>query len=829
MKNISLTLKGFRGIRDGMGRDSIELNFEELVGDAQLVALKGPNGRGKTTILDNMHPFPVMPSRAGADGLGAFSYYDQVYLPESLKDHVWEHDGRRYRTQMVFRVNGKKKTEAYLHELREGKWQPVRLEDGTVSDGKVDTYKRCVEGILGSQETFFTSAFSAQGKRQLTAFKNGEIKSLMADLLGHEAIRATGAQGSEVAKLVKVGLSGIRQELAALQAEEGQAVVKRAALGDPAARIDTSKKARAQAVEALDAAKGTLAKVRADMEVAAQTDARRAQLTTEQTSMIGDGRAVLAQLDQQLEREGARLTDLERRMARRIHDAKTRRQTLEGQLAKLRNAVATRPAIERAKCRRALAEAVVVGREAQLARRRAAVERVDALVTNEKTATTSLATIEREAGQAALRANDLAKRFGLAGEVPCTGTALQGKCKLLGDAMEAKTLMPSADLEIARLQERKTGELQHLADIRAALADALADLAVDTPAAARASLGRVQFSINKARERSSRFTVLAARHGEVEQAVATLAGVEAELNSLDAQGYAESDEDRAERTAITEVRAGIETQRKTLATQYRTRYDQVTKLLADLPAPADATIIQRAEKGVEAAQTASAASETAFLGAVRDQETAAGLDQRIAEIRTQVATIQGRNGLVEQQLATWTLFAKCMSNDGVIALLIDDAGPTLAALANDLLLACHGPRFTVSIQTQTQTDKGDMREGFDIMVFDADSGTSKSVCDMSGGQRVWINECMVRAIALYLAQNSGRKYETLFCDEADGPLDPEHKRMFMAMKREVLRIGGYSQEFFVSQTPELTAMADAVIDLDQFVEADAVAGVEGTR
>lgn len=69
------------------------------------------------------------------------------------------------------------------------------------------------------------------------------------------------------------------------------------------------------------------------------------------------------------------------------------------------------------------------------------------------------------------------------------------------------------------------------------------------------------------------------------------------------------------------------------------------------------------------------------------------------------------------------------------------------------------------------------------------------------------------AIALYLAQNSGPKYETLFSDEADGPFDPERKRMFMAMKREVLRLGGYNQEFFVSQTPELAAMADAVIDL----------------
>jgi DNA repair protein SbcC/Rad50 len=83
-------------------------------------------------------------------------------------------------------------------------------------------------------------------------------------------------------------------------------------------------------------------------------------------------------------------------------------------------------------------------------------------------------------------------------------------------------------------------------------------------------------------------------------------------------------------------------------------------------------------------------------------------------------------------------------------------------------------------------------------------------------------------VALYLAQQSGRRCMTLFCDEADGALDADRKRMFMAMKREVLKLGGYEREFFVSQTPELTAMADAVIDLDEMVIASAQALHEGT-
>ncbi len=56
MKILSLTLKGFRGIRDGMGLDVLELDFERLVPGAALVVITGANGRGKTTVMDNLHP-----------------------------------------------------------------------------------------------------------------------------------------------------------------------------------------------------------------------------------------------------------------------------------------------------------------------------------------------------------------------------------------------------------------------------------------------------------------------------------------------------------------------------------------------------------------------------------------------------------------------------------------------------------------------------------------------------------------------------------------------------------------------------------------------------
>ncbi len=53
---VSLMLKGFKGILSGMGREVLELDFETLCNGATLVALAGANGRGKSTVMDNLHP-----------------------------------------------------------------------------------------------------------------------------------------------------------------------------------------------------------------------------------------------------------------------------------------------------------------------------------------------------------------------------------------------------------------------------------------------------------------------------------------------------------------------------------------------------------------------------------------------------------------------------------------------------------------------------------------------------------------------------------------------------------------------------------------------------
>ncbi len=809
MQPLKLTLKGFRGIRDGLGQDVLTLDFERLADGAELVAIAGANGRGKTTLMDNMHPYLTMPSRAALGGPGGFSYYDHVCLPENEKDLTWSHEGRCYRSQVVIRLNGRRKTEAYLHALSDvGQWRPVCLDDGLVSDGKVETYTRCVEAICGSADTFFTSAFSAQGKRQLSTYRNAEIKSLLSDLLGQEEIRALGQKANDTAKLIKAGLSAIRQESAGLEAEQARLDAGLHRLQGASDRVAQTLIERQQAQQALDGRRIGHARLQAQRDQSQSTEARRAQLLEERKALIAAGTQVIEGLKAQ---EQEALQGLER-LAQRINSRRTQAQSRQSALMQSRrqclNVLEEAGAVQRAAHRLPLAEAVLSARQQGIVVCRQQVQAMRDAQATERLLVQKLASIELEAGRAALKAQELAHRFGLVGEVPCAGTDLQGQCKLLGDAHEAQTLMPSAQGQISRLAQDKAVAEQELSLIR----HRYEELSL-----APQALARAERLVDMARTRVSRLSLLATRVGQITQARAALQTIELELSSLSADGRTqdyEATDEQAERQQIEATRQRIAQALVQQAQHFREALNRLDAVLYGLPTPFDHLMLAAAAQAEAQARLALSTAEQAHLAAERDAQSRIELMAQARALAERRVQVKSRMARAEDSLGSWNLFARCMSNDGLIALAIDDAGPALSGLANDLLLACYGPRFTVSILTLVETGKGEQREGFDIVVHDGESGDSKSLGLMSGGERVWVNECLTRAVALYLAQHAGRRYDALFSDEADGALDPERKRMFMAMKREVLRVGGYQREFFVSQTPELTAMADAVIDLD---------------
>ncbi len=617
----------------------------------------------------------------------------------------------------------------------------MSLADGTLSDGKMDTYTRCVLDILGSPEAFFTSVFAAQGRQPLSSYTSSAIKSLLAELLGHAAVLKHAAAAGEVAKLLKAGLVAVRAALADMETEWD--TVGQAARDLPGAKAQetAARVAREAAQKAVQDARDRLTTLNGQASADQANAARRQEIGRAMGQVDRDWEASTAQLKQQAEAQATRQRAIERRQTARIANLRSDQCALDKRLDSLKTVLAD------------------------------------------------------------------ASRIGLA--VRRSGMAMQAQCKLLGDAREAKSLLPSAEHSIRRLsteREEAALELRKLEAERAGLG-AVA-VAFDIAERKRAAAGR----------RMQRFDRLAARAAEIDRARQDLGEAlrqRAALGTVDDQPTAE---EREERLAIDAAISQIAAARRTIDDKRTRETAALAQQLAQLPAPFDTASVQAAAKAVSEAQAAANAADQCLTATVRRVQTLADFASKREALEAKFADARGNVQRIEAKVIVWTLLAKALGNDGIVALSIDDAGPTLSALANDLLLNCYGPRFTVSLRTQVATVKGEAREGFSIVVHDAQSGQTKELENTSGGERVWVNDCLTRAIALYLAQTSGRRYETLFSDEADGPLDEEHKRMFMAMKREVLRLGGYRREFFISQTPALTAMADAVIDLDAMRE-----------
>ena len=802
MNPIKLTLTNFLGIRAGLGVDEVTV---DLTMDGALIALVGPNGAGKSTILDNLHPFRLMPSRSSSYSPNAFSYFDQTY-GDAKKELVWTHEGLTYVSTIIIRGSLKNPTQqCYLMIVGEdGQRGPATLPDGTASDGKTKVYDALVEHIVGAPELFFTAAFAAQGRSTLDKYTAGDIKTLMGDLLGLEGLRELSARAGGEAKAYKAKVDALRDKGARAEAIGAEIHAAEDAVGNADAAVDLATDHLREARAEKDACDQRLLEARHAAANQAETRRRRETLAE--------------QIRLNTEREAAALSTLETSRIERVDSiengraqANTERSRVQAAVAaaqrRLEQANATlarREAIDGATARQeAMAPELAAAREAVAEAERLATEAAAARSAEQDAA--AAVKLAGQQGQSLAKACEgVRARAALTDDVPCAGTDLQGRCKLLADAMTAKADLPAKDAEVEQARDAYRTAVARKEDAekaRQALGD-LPDVAAARQRLAALETEHRELAALAAQQEAVTAATLSAveAEDEIDAADTTIAELDERIEKAQAQlAAAEADHARA-----------VETTRATYAQERATLQRELDALpptddaeleVAQERAEAAALRVTACEEAVETARAALATATGAVEALRREQEA---LQTDIAKLRT-----------FEDEVAHWTLLAKALGNDGVIALTIDDAGPSITAIANDLLTECYGPRFSVALVTQEETKTGTLRETFDIRVFDAERGDEKSLADTSGGQRVWINEALTRAIAIYQAQASGRRYECLFSDESDGALDAEKKRQFARVKRWALDRVGAERELFISHSAEVQECADAQIAVDQ--------------
>lgn len=170
----------------------------------------------------------------------------------------------------------------------------------------------------------------------------------------------------------------------------------------------------------------------------------------------------------------------------------------------------------------------------------------------------------------------------------------------------------------------------------------------------------------------------------------------------------------------------------------------------------------------------------------------------------------------ETRLNTWTKLSIDLGRDGLQALEVDAAVPTLNALVNDLLHTCHGSRFTVDFRTDKLTADGkSMREALDVRVIDSEKGRDDLAETYSGGELVIVGEAVALGLSVLGAECMGIDKPTLVRDETGAALDADNRPAYVRMLRHAAKTIGADKVLFVSHNDDVVALADARILIDK--------------
>ncbi len=824
----------------------VNLDFTQI--PPGLIAIVGPNGSGKTTLMESMAAgiYRQMPTRGQVldYATGKDSYIDVGVTFDQAGS---------FRARL--NLDGvKAASDAVLERVVDG--LSTRL-----NDGKVTTFDRAVAEIFPPFDALLASAFAAQNRAGSFATRNKtERKDLFYNLLGLHQLDgfATTARAS-VAVLEKrlAELRGRRDALAPNASDDVQTQLQQ-----QVASFESDLAEAQQVVRDLNDQFVGL-----DRDV----DARRAAVARLASLITDRARLEAAQSEQYRQRTHAAgdLTSVDVDEARESGTASARVQSTirqhEGFIANLvgdeeirdderRDVLRVSRAFdilkaekqERIDKNRGLKDRAAVIRNAvaivQAARAAAGrlQEQLDATIQRhgEDDIPTHIAAAEqtiRDTRAGLLERERVRRSSGLLSTVPCGGIGPYAACQFLHDAAAARARL--AELEAQDLDAALVAADQRLTALRtteASQRQVEATLRTGITAETRSAeahqedaelLPYLEAAEQRITELEAAITLAEANVAKEKDtardlAQSRIASRDAERTRLnDAIAVARTDGD-AELEAIGQRSAALRRQRSQRLADLDASLADLKTQLAATAGTADEHV--QAELALTEAMRLRSNNQLQTSGAdvsqARLEEQVTIVRRRLEECQQRRAELDRATGLVtalESDLIEWQALAQVMGRDGLPVLEIDAAGPGVSAEANDLLQASFGGRFVVELVTQeAKTDGKGMKEVFELKVYDHErGGEERDLSDLSGGEQVVVDEALKSAIALFVNRRNDRPIRTVWRDETTGALDPENAQRYVAMLRRLHERAGLHHLFFVSHNPDVSAQADAQLQV----------------
>jgi exonuclease SbcC len=755
---VSVRLRGAAGIRKGIGKEEIAVNFDKY--DEGLIALCGANGKGKTTLIENCHPYPQLLTRKG-------KLQDHFYLRDSFREVVYRNrkDGRALR--FLIQIDGQNKSGSCKYFIfrnfdSDGNWTPVHGVDGNLKP-----YEEFVRSVFGPLELFLRTAFTTQRPNRaapdLTEATAGEKKALFAELAGIEYLQrfAEGAlerRGAEQARAHDAELQALMLEQAAAEKPEIEREIR-----DRKETLAANKKDMEDIAEKGRLARAEVERLSADAEKERDREGRERRARESagelERGLVSD-RDILEKYGELVKNRAAYEEEAlmwDHYAAVISAETETKQQVLEENLRKQREFSRIRQEYQR---------------------------KVRETEQGKQQVMDSFQDLERliQAGESKI---SLLERDAQAFETSCPTCGQELPEDKLRELSEKRNLASLAIAEcrkeIAGIRENQASRkktLDQITQFIAALAFAEPEPEADEP-----------------------FDDTALREARAAQGGINIAGVREALVKAAEAG-----------ARIEQLSAAIAANGKSL--------EERKAELAELEAAANPGII----RDLDEARTKHAGLTENYTSAreaiARNEAELAARKERLAELEAREAelgTLRETLEAAKAEGAEWDLIARGFGRDGIQALELDALAPGIAETANRILAGAYGDRFRIEIRTTRTGGAGKKTkqiEDFLIYVIDAADGEAVLLDDKSGGEAVWIKRAIYDAFAVIRKRNTGFAFLTCFQDEADGALDGAAKTAYFRMLEAAHAASGMRHTVIITHSEEVKAMIPQKIDME---------------
>lgn len=812
MKVLSAKIRGAIGFKKGMNIDEVNLDLSTISG---LCALDGQNGRGKSTLLEGLSPYPVMPSRKG-------SLQNQFYLKDSCLDREYLFNGDRVRC--LIKINGG------------SNYSPdgfIWINDQPKVDGKISSYKSLITEIFGSQQLFYNSAFCSQNSDNINDLEPADLKNLFAEFLQlHKYLkweeiskgcgRILNGKLSTIEKTIMVLNSKISEfmstdvDMDITKAIKSQAEKEVIRLNDmitsQESKIETEKRTlfeNDKLISRRNDIQKSLEQVKKDIETETQQALKELGVARDKAQLIfsqvkqheetlkakGEIEKAVSDIETLTNELAAHRTDLEKGNEV-INQVTTQISGFEKQITKIKDETNT----SESQISTTINELRKVRGEHQLA-----IEKAKS--------TYSTAALDAELISLRKQTEILEKRKQ---DTACPDVLAQ--CMFVTAAYTALNSIPEIESRI----EVKKQDFQYIKKEREAVIIEIDNLIQGKQESIQSIKEKAAQDINVITDQviaqETLRDKLADKYKHLKDVIARIERIISELKPIAAKAdqikIAESQIESLTKQKETITKEGIELKTKwdNRLNNLQFRATAMAEQIKDIDNLMDNDVAARIQTIGKELSGLKTTLETVKQKISQSELKIKDLEREALEVEKLNKELEAANDekkVITGQMGLWLYTQLGCGKDGLRALEIDAVVPNIVYETNDLLSSSNFG--TIKIITQ-DPDTG--KEVFRIVVID-DDGQEVPLDLRSGGQKIWPVQALRLGMTLISKRKSTFNYLTAFNDELDGPMDIENAKRFISLYPRFMQKGGFDTCFFISHKKECVSMADYRLVFEQ--------------